>query len=67
MKTIRISYKNGNTLDQKCYDWMIKDNHLWYTTRVGVEMAHPACIKMDNIVKVEEIQEKCNEYDDARR
>lgn len=55
MRTIRIHYKNGNTLDQKVYAWKLEDGYLYFTTRVGAEMAHPVAIRADNIERIEEL------------
>lgn len=56
MKNIKVTYKNGNVCAFKCYDWIVRNNYLLYTTRVGVEIAHLACINMDNIIKVEDVE-----------
>lgn len=54
-KVIRLYYKNGNILDMKCYDYIVKGHKLYYTTRTGVEMAHLAIIDMKYIDRVEEV------------
>ena len=55
MKTLRLHYRNGNTLDIKAYDYEVTKFYLNYTTKTGCEMPHLACVKMKNIEGIEEL------------
>ena len=55
MKTLRLYYRNGNTLDIKVYDYEVTKNYLNYTTKTGCEMPHLACAKLSNIERIEEL------------
>ena len=55
MKTLRLYYRNGNTLDIKAYDYEVTKDYLNYTTKTGCEMPHLACAKLSNIERIEEL------------
>ena len=55
MKTLRLHYRNGNTLDIKVYDYEVTKDYLNYTTKTCCEMPHLACVKMTNIEGIEEL------------
>lgn len=53
MKTIRVTYKNGNHIDMSCVDYMIDivNNCLYLCKAASHEAMRP--IHMDNIVSIE--------------
>lgn len=55
MKTLRLHYRNGNTLDIKVYDYYATKHYLNYTTKPGCEMSHFVCVKTTNIERIEEL------------
>lgn len=55
MKTLRLHYRNGDTLDIKVYDYYITKHYLNYTTRTGCEMSHFVRVKTTNIERIEEL------------
>lgn len=55
MKTIRVTYKNGNHIDMSCTDYLIDiPNNYLYLYKADVHEAMRP-IRMDNIVRIEPI------------
>lgn len=55
LKTIKITYKNGHSINDKVYWWDVRGGWMYYCYQHELGMALPGSRSMEHIASVEEI------------